>query len=590
MIRYEMWHNLIIIAIPRKLVLRPLHMMLCEGVLFMKKRYILLLAAILLCLSFTACGPTREPEDTDFAYSLPPSPAENGQQETKVVEIANFEITSGIRNSYEYEFSEFDLGDRSYTTLAGRKMPYKLRGIMAVPVGDGPFPVILITHGSHENLDETKRFDTGYDYLVKALAQNGYAAISMDMLMPYIWKYGDVDDMEKSIAVADEHIKSILAASGGEALYPIDLTNRADMDKIALIGHSRGGETLFQIAEDQREKGVNIETLLSIAPSWDISREFPDVSATVIVPQYDGDVTRLDGIALYDYLLNNTNGDYSVTFLMGANHNFFNRNIERDDSTSHEVEDGHPALSREEQEEFLVNYAVDFFDASFGIEDRFYQISQPQPSKMYGLDISRSIHLNHAIGLVDTVTADNFSGNMAAVKHVVDSWFFKEDDILIDTVTIGLIDKDLNQINLNRDLISIEWDSMDSTVKIIPIKSDFSGKSALSIHIVPDSASALNRTDEALQFTIILRDTDGNTAAVVTAADQNILSCYPGKLGKTQLTDSIVEYWQPATPLGTLNIPLALFKGVNFTAIESMELLFDRTGSGAIFIDAIEVQ
>jgi len=556
----------------------------------MKTRRIFLLLAILLNLSFTACGTTQEPENTDITDSHPPSSAENGQQETNVVEIADFEITSGIRNSYEYEFSEFNLGNRSYTTLTGRKMPYKLRGIMAVPVGEGPFPVVLITHGSHENLDETKRFDTGYDYLVKALAQNGYAAISMDMLMPYIWTYGDDDDMEKSIAVADEHIKSLLKASGGEVLYPIDLTNRTDMDKIALIGHSRGGETIFQIAEKQRENGINIETLLSIAPSWDISREFPDVSATIIVPQYDGDVTRLDGIALYDYLVNNNNGDYSVTFLMGANHNFFNRNIERDDSTFHEVENGHSALSRQEQEEFLVNYAVDFLDVSFGIEDRFYQLSQPQPNKMYGLDISRSVHFNSAISLTDMTAAGNFSSDTAVVKHVVDSWFFKEDHILIDTVTIGLIDENLNQINLNRDLISIEWDNMDSIVNIIPLKSDFNGKNALSIHLVLDSASALNRTDEALQFTIILRDTEGNAASVVTAAGQNILSCYPGRLVKTQLTDSILEYWQPATPLGTLNIPLSLFEGVNLTAIKSIELLFDQNDSGSIFIGGIEVQ
>jgi len=556
----------------------------------MKTRRIFLLLAILLNLSFTACGTTQEPENTDITDSHPPSSAENGQQETNVVEIADFEITSGIRNSYEYEFSEFNLGNRSYTTLTGRKMPYKLRGIMAVPVGEGPFPIVLITHGSHENLDETKRFDTGYDYLVKALAQNGYAAISMDMLMPYIWTYGDDDDMEKSIAVADEHIKSLLKASGGEVLYPIDLTNRTDMDKIALIGHSRGGETIFQIAEKQRENGINIETLLSIAPSWDISREFPDVSATIIVPQYDGDVTRLDGIALYDYLVNNNNGDYSVTFLMGANHNFFNRNIERDDSTFHEVENGHSALSRQEQEEFLVNYAVDFLDVSFGIEDRFYQLSQPQPNKMYGLDISRSVHFNSAISLTDMTAAGNFSSDTAVVKHVVDSWFFKEDHILIDTVTIGLIDENLNQINLNRDLISIEWDNMDSIVNIIPLKSDFNGKNALSIHLVLDSASALNRTDEALQFTIILRDTEGNAASVVTAAGQNILSCYPGRLVKTQLTDSILEYWQPATPLGTLNIPLSLFEGVNLTAIKSIELLFDQNDSGSIFIGGIEVQ
>ena len=552
-----------------------------------KKRIFPLIIVMLLCLSFAACGPAQQSENTGSSNSPIPS---SEQQDTVTVEMTDFEIAPGMQNAYEYEFSEFDLGDRSYTSPSGLEMPYKLRGIMAVPVGDGPFPLVLITHGSHENIDETKRFDTGYDYLVKALAQNGYIAVSMDMLMPYIWTYGDGDDAEKSVAVADEHIKSILAANGGEALYPVDLTGRVDADKIALVGHSCGGEAIFQIAEDQRGKGVSIEALLSIAPSWNVSREFPDVSATIIVPQYDGDVTRLDGIALYDYLVDNNSGDYSVTLLMGANHNFFNRNIERDDSTSHEVENGHPPLSREEQEEFLVNYAVDFFDASFGIEDRFYQISKPQPNKMYGMDVSRRVHLNSAAGLIDAGTADDFSSEMAVVKHVVDSWFFKEDDILIDTVTIGLLDENLNQINLNRDLISIEWDSGDSAVKIIPLDSDFSGKSALSIHIVPDSASALNQADEALRFTIRLRDENGNTAAVITAANQNVLSCYPGELGKTELTDSTIEYWHPPTPLGTLNVPLTLFEGVNLAEIESMELIFDQTVSGAVFIDGIEVQ
>jgi len=538
----------------------------------MKKKLIFSLTiAMLLCLSFVACGPGN-----------------TGSSNSTV--MTDFEIAAGIQNAYEYKFSEFDLGDRSYASLAGYEMPYKLRGIMAVPVGDGPFPLVLLTHGSHENLDETKRFDTGYDYLVKALAQNGYIAVSMDMLMPYIWAYGDGDDAEKSVAVADEHIKSILAASGGEALYPVDLAGRVDTGKIALVGHSRGGETIFQIAQDQRGKGINIETLLSIAPSWDVSREFPDVSATIIVPQYDGDVTRLDGIALYDYLVDNNSGDYSVTFLMGANHNFFNRNIERDDSTSHEAEDGHTPLSREEQEKFLINYAVDFLNASFGIEERFYQISEPQPNKMYGLDVSRRVHISNTASLIDAGTADDFSSETAVVKHVVDSWFFKEDDILIDTVTIGLLDENSNQINLNRNLVSIEWDNEDSAVKIIPLVSDFSRKSALSIHIVPDSASVLNKDDEAMRFTIMLRDTNGNTASVITAADQNVLSCYPGELGRTELTDSTIEYWNPPTPLGTLNIPLTLFEGVNLAKIESVELIFDQTVSGAVFIDGIEVQ
>lgn len=38
--------------------------------------------------------------------------------------------------------------------------------------------LVLITPGSHSNDDESKRFDTGFDYLVQFLAENGYIAVS----------------------------------------------------------------------------------------------------------------------------------------------------------------------------------------------------------------------------------------------------------------------------------------------------------------------------------------------------------------------------------------------------------------------------
>lgn len=68
-------------------------------------------------------------------------------------------------------------------------MPYRLKGLIGVPDGSGPFPLVIIFHGSHSNDDESLRFGTGYDYLVEALAGQGIVTASLDISKAYIWKY-----------------------------------------------------------------------------------------------------------------------------------------------------------------------------------------------------------------------------------------------------------------------------------------------------------------------------------------------------------------------------------------------------------------
>ena len=171
----------------------------------MKKIIAFLTAILMLCLSLTGCGGSEKPpEQSATATANPPNVTENptatappAETEVSSVQLDNFEITTALTNSFEYEYAEFNLGGASYTTPNGREMPYDIRGIIAVPEGDGPFPLVLIAHGAHEEEDETKRFDTGFDYLVRALAQNGYVAVSLDMSKPYIQRYGGNDDYVK---------------------------------------------------------------------------------------------------------------------------------------------------------------------------------------------------------------------------------------------------------------------------------------------------------------------------------------------------------------------------------------------------------
>ena len=543
----------------------------------------------ILCLALSACNVTPP--------SLSNSPVESSFQMT------NFEIESNLKNNYEYKYSEFNIGDGIYTTQGNREMPYKIRGVIAVPEGAGPFPLAIIAHGAHEEDDESRRFDTGFDYLVKGLAQNGYVAVSIDVLMPYIQRYGGNEDyIEKMLAIADDHIQALHSAHDGTAIYPIDLKGKIDFQKTALLGHSRSGSAIFQIAKEELGKGLGVKAILSLAPSADFSVEFTGLPTAFLIPQYDGDVIQLDGIYMYDYLENRVAGDHSVTLLMGANHNFFNRNLQRDDSITRDMKESYTPLSREEQEDFLINFSIDFFNSSFGEEDHFYMHSQTQPNKMYGRDINRQFRLSEPINLIDARSADGFSSDTANIRHVVDSAFFSEDDVLINTVTTSVLKSVLDEIHhveteileyipLNRNLISIEWTQKNSLVSIIPLVTDFGRKSAMSINMIPDSASKLNAPGQALSFTVILKDKNGNVAAVTTAPNQNTLSTYLGELGETILTEDFsIEYWEPTTPLGMLHIPLSYFEAVDISDIKSMELLFDNTENGAVFIASWQLQ
>ena len=562
------------------------------------------LLAVLLCLTLSACGESKPlpgeasptPAPTESVESPAPPP-------TGEFQMTDFEIESGLEESYEYEYAEFSLGDGVYTTQGGREMPYKIRGVMAVPAGDGPFPLVLIAHGAHEEEDETRRFDTGFDYLAKGLAQSGYIAVSMDMLMPYIQRYGGNDDyIEKLLAIFEDHMQGLRSAHDGERLYPMDLTGKISFEEIALLGHSRSGAAVFQIAKDGLDRGLGVKAVLSLAPSADFWAEFPALPIAVLVPQYDGDVIQLDGAYIYDFLEPRIDGDHSVTILMGANHNFFNRNLPRDDSIARDMENSYTPLSREEQEDFLVSFAADFFSTSFGEADRFYHLAQPQPNKMYGRDINRQFRLSGPVNLIDAGTAAGFSSESAHIRHAVDSVIFREDELLVNTVTTSVLktildgtrDKEaetLEYVPLNRNLIGIEWNQKGALVSVTPLVSDFSGKTAMSIRMIPDSASELNVPGQALSFTVILRDTEGGVARVTTAANQNVLSPYPGELRETVLTENFsIKYWEPATPLGMLHIPLSYFEAVDIRVIQSMELLLDGSESGAILIASWQLQ
>lgn len=547
------------------------------------------LALLTMMLLLAACsqGPNQPNASTDNNQGE--NPSQSGSPVITSMDLESYDLSQSQLPDYETVVTEFNLGDSIYTSPYDRQMPYALKGLIGVPKGEGPFPVILMSHGSHSNDDERKRFDTGFDYLVEALASKGFVTISLDLSKPYIWKYGDNDDREKSIHVALDHFNQLLKVAGGEAAgYPVDLIGKIDLTKIGLLGHSRGGETVLDIASELERLGYPASAVLSVAPTFFFpDRSWPSADVAILVPEYDGDVVNLDGYLMLEALDKNTAGHHALVLLRRANHNYFNRNIERNDAqmmaNEFPIEN---QLTREEQEAFLVRMSSEFFfDSLMNREPRqIFDFDYAQPNQMYGLDVNVMTSTPDKIQLLDlespemTTTSDG-----ASAAAVTDAWYFKNDEVLIDTITGG------DGPYSKRRLLEVQWTQAGAKVVLKPLTTDFSNHDALALTLVPDSASSLQQGQTHQSFSVKLTDSAGNATSLSLPDTLNALALTPGEIGKTDLGDLVLSYWSVRTSLSTVWIPLAAFKNVDLAQIDTVELLFDSSEAGALYIESVEL-
>ncbi len=304
----------------------------------------------------------------------------------------------------------------------------------------------------------------------------------------------------------------------------------------------------------------------------------------IIVSEYDGDV-QLDGYNMYSMLKAQSKGLHFVTMLMKGNHNYFNRNIEKNDSWMSRHKNVEDQLTREQQESFLSNYAAGFFNSVLlGNQNGFIHANSPQPNKMYGFDVITMYRTDKSIELADVTTTDDFQAENVEMEATIDSWFFKLDKVLIDTVTSGI-----EPFN-TRPLINVKWTNRNSRIVLSPKEKDFKRYEALTLNIVIDSADELNKKDVSQQFSVELKDTNGNICRVVLPENLNALSYTPGEMDYTPLEDMVLSFWSTTSPISCINLPLGEFKNLDLEHIESISLIFDKTDSGSIFIDSITLQ
>ncbi|OBZ08151.1 MFS transporter [Bacillus sp. FJAT-26390] len=211
-----------------------------------------------------------------------------------------------------------------------------LNGRVWMPEGDGPFPIALMVHGNHLMEDFS---DGGYGYLGEMLASKGIIAVSVDenFLNYSVWSGIPNNDMKVRAWLLLKHLQQIkqLNDSAGNPF-----SDRVDLDKVALIGHSRGGQAVAMAADAMRWfkedktmnslKDISIQSVIAIAPTDkqvdDKSARLTDVNYLTLQGARDADVNNFYGDRQYGRTAFTEQSDKfkAALYIADANHSQFN--------------------------------------------------------------------------------------------------------------------------------------------------------------------------------------------------------------------------------------------------------------------------
>jgi hypothetical protein len=477
-----------------------------------------------------------------------------------------------------------------------------INGLLRVPQGDGPFPLVLIVHGNHGPIENST---PGYVYLLDLLASHGMIAGSVDCNFLNGANFGENDGRA---IVHLEHVKQFRMwhQQSGHPLF-----GKVDLSNVMIAGHSRGGEgvghasyfnSLNSVVPDPGDPPVpldgsrglgpyhfDLQAIVAIAPT---ENQYQPVSGRVVVQDNyiilhgsrDGDVYDFQGHQTYDRshpidLSNPTQvakGFKALLWIYGANHNFFNTVWQQDDS---------PSITRAEQE----NVAKVYFSAiAQGILLKRSQY----------LNLLKDFQLSKQQGWIPntiTLVSQYQDPQRLFISH------YEEDTNPttpsppvqgnIDTSNISVNELLLNlgpngNVYQQTTGLKAEW---DTSGKAYVFNIQPGGLQTDKLHMLAlrtgQSNDAKNLLDQLQNFTITV--SDGTHSYSVKAASIVPLT-YPAQLAIGGIRRSVMQ---------TLRIPLRVFAehGVDVHQIRQIIFLFDEpivgtsTYQGSLYFDEIQL-
>jgi hypothetical protein len=513
---------------------------------------------------------------------------------------------------------EFDLGDATIIQPQFPQdskfytMPLRLNGVIAVPEGSGPFPVVVLMHGRHDICPEVEGQDMvqqwpcedeqpnhrGLGYLASALAARGYLALSINVNAAYTNGWGeDPGGAARFPQIVDLYLASLAAANAGTDMgFNAALTDKADLSKIAFVAHSQSGalatnDIQARVSNTSTESIAQgfgpVGAILYLSPAYSPNVEpVPDVPMGVILPACDSDLSDLPGQRYYEAarLTPRRQSFASAVYLAGANHNFFNSVLK--DEAQDSQRPGCSAADRltgDAQRAFLAQYASDFMDAAFGIklypEEAGLNAFVRAPDRLYGYRVLTSLSLPTAQRRIVLLPAEsNRLQNAFGQLHQ-----------LSGPLAVEFCDGDQRCLTWpiqpgQSDQLRLSWTGPRATFST-PLSSeaqDLSKFDMLHLRALVDPTAFLNAPKLPQSFSVILQDTTGLSSTVKVPSKTPALGYQPGAPSTT------FYGWNGLAPMSSIRIPLSDFKGVDLSRVNSVGLALDGQPTGSILIADLE--
>lgn len=494
---------------------------------------------------------------------------------------------------------------RFYYGFGPEKLP--LNGQVWMPEGEGPFPLVLMVHGNHEAGD---RSDGGYDYLGELLSSQGMIAVSVDenflnssVLFDFFMLKPLEDEIDARAYVLLEHLKLLYDWNSQEnsTFY-----HKIDFEKLALAGHSRGGEACALAAAYAQMK-VNpdngmqkfdypfaINTVIALSPTEGIHRpaqkelSLKDINYLVLQGAQDMDVTSFMGDDLFRMADPGENGIKAQVYIQNANHGQFNSVWgQRDTPVLWSFVNHHDMLiTMEEQQEAAKVFASAFLNITLlgnteyrSLFETFACGEEWLPPTLYTTDY---------ISSDSTILAD-FDHTRFLESASMEGITFAAEGFSLWTEMPLPARSNTQYTNTNR-VLTLGWREDTAIPPVFRI--DLSRKkgilkegTVLAMSLCAGNSSAEN----PVSFTIRLTDQDGTVSELPIESFGGVAEPLYSPLYKFPFS-AVIGDSEPV--LQAVNVPVDLFAGLHGDIIK-IEFLFHTDGSDGkqrIYMDDIRVK
>ncbi|MFK8043258.1 hypothetical protein [Congregibacter sp.] len=489
-----------------------------------------------------------------------------------------------------------------------------LNGRIWMPGGEGPFPLVLIVHGNHGMEDYS---DDGYAYLGELLASRGFVTVSVDQ--NYINGSWSGDFQGKEMAARGWLLLEHLALWRDWNLTPgHPFESKIDMNNLALVGHSRGGEAvsiahsfnrLSHFPDDATvsfDYGFNVRALVAIAQvdqRYHRRVQLRDVDFFSIHGSYDSDEPAYHGLRQMNRI-SFSNADYHFkagVYLHGANHGQFNSGWGRYDYSAPGswTLNTAPIIPGEEQREAAKVYISAFLESSLHRDESFIDyLKDPRslatwlPAQTYVHQFADSSFMSIANFEedIDTATASHSDARIAGLNLAV----WREE-------ALRHRDKRLQGSNA----VVIGWNGADASYAIRGLDYGFASEERSLVFAVSGSTEKLpdlptdgdspqsggSKSPTIANFSVSLLANGSQAATLAVSEFAQLIP--PVRVqylkNKKQNKEQYNAVWEPV--LQYVEIPFEAFRAAHpellLAEIDGIRFDFDQTDKGILILDDI---